>query len=151
MKTNPVPGTDHLVQPCYPHLGGPFQPLLWMPEHSGNRTAFCSRNVDRSPEFHMDSPPKFNVPADIYTLMGHDDNGCPRCAPFHGAVNGNCGTHYFILPIKRTLTDAELSNIGQAVADTLGKPHGHYDDPVRSLRSDRIEAIRQVLQARDII
>jgi hypothetical protein len=151
MKTNPVPGTDHLVSAQFPALGEPFQPLLWIPEFTGNRTAFCSLNIRRHPDYSKTTEPHAAQPPDIYSLMGHDDNGCPRCAPFEAWENPNCGTAYTVISITRTLTHAELSDIGQAVADQLGKSPGHYDDTIRSLRLHRLESIAQVLAARDLL
>lgn len=151
MKTNPVPGTDHLVSAQFPSLGEPFQPLLWIPEHTGNRTAFCSLNIRRHPDYTdmIGKHPFSSMPPDIYSLMGYDDNGCSRCAPFEAWENPNCGTGYTIIPIQRTLTGEELADLGQALADHLGKPAGHYDSPIRAFRSDRMKEIVEVLESRD--
>jgi hypothetical protein len=150
MKTNPVPGTDHLISAQFPAFGGPFQPLLWIPEFSYNRTAFCSLNVRRHPDYSNTTQPHAAQPPDIYTLIGYDDRGCPRCAPFDGFVNPNCGTTYFVFPVARTISLDELEDIGQALADMLGKPPGYYAWPIRALRADRIALIEQILESRNL-
>lgn len=130
------------LTPQFPNHGDAYAALLWIPGFSGNRTAFCSGNAARMADGR-----------DIYTETGTDERGCPLCAPFEDAVNPNCGTGYGILTVKRTLTEAELNDIGSAVAEAIGKPPGHYDRPIRALRTDleRLAALKLELGARGLL
>lgn len=131
MKTNPE-------LPSFPQN----QALLWLPKWSSRRTAFTSRNYSRQDENGKD----------IYGDLGNDEKGNSLCAPFPcedeqamQSSNSNCSYPYLVIPIPDTMTELEINNLGNRVAEKLGKGKGYYDIPIRSLKMDRSKPIIEAL------
>lgn len=125
---NPVAGLP--ACPLFPAE----QALLWVPEFSGNRTAFQSYNGHRGVVTTVaevvdrhGGPPRqverHDYSNDMYgtgvneagnTRLGHDERGVSLCAPFTVSQeepigwNDNCGTRYTLVPLRRAMTTTHV-------------------------------------------
>jgi hypothetical protein len=118
------------------NLFPPDQALLWLPGLAGDETPYCTYNEHRA-DLRYDNRRSDWMPE-------QDQNGATYIPPYPVSNETHIAWHtnvcppypYHPVPLVRTLSALELSELGRNVTELLGEKPDAHADPVKVLRND---------------
>lgn len=128
--------TADLTIPSAHDLFPADQVFLWLPGFAGDERAYCTYNEFR------DAPLAISQRR-LHLLPEQDDNGASYAPPFPVSRETHISWHtnvrppypYHPVPLARSLSQEELTELGSKVIELLGESPQSHPDPAAVLRN----------------
>lgn len=112
------------------------QKVIWIPQYSGNRTAFLSTLTPRINDNFKDKNTDGVYPVAPFDFWKEDNK--------YYSKNPNCGTVYRLLEVPEWFTDYALEDVATILQNHLGKNYGKGNE-IRAIKMGRENLITEII------